>query len=127
MRFQRKRFTQSSTRDTSERKRAILTRNGISRFSQSELGMSVKRERLMEQLQKQNFVCPRCPERLDLTDAVFLTTRFDAGSIPPVVHKRDRRKYEMEMKTYLTASAPPTGDKSRNKQHLPLSEGDHVD
>ena len=97
MRFVRKRFTQSSVRDISERKRSVLTRNGISRFSQSQLGMSVRREKLMERLQEQNFVCPRCPERLDLTDAVFLTTRFDAGSIPPVVHKKCRKKYEKEM------------------------------
>ena len=98
MRFTRKRFTQSSIRDMSERKRSVLTRNGISRFSQSQLGMSVRREKLMEQLQEQNFVCPRCPERLDLTDAVFFTTRFDAGSIPPVVHRNCRKKYERECK-----------------------------
>ena len=81
----------------SERKRAILTRNGISRFSQSQLGMSVRREALMNQYQLQGSKCARCPDPLDLSDAVFLTTRFDAGSIPPVVHKRDRRKYEREM------------------------------
>lgn len=104
MRFTRKRFTQSLTRDTSERKRAILTRNGISRFSQSQLGMSVRREKLMEQLQEQNFVCPQCPERLDLTDAVFLTTRFDAGSIPSVVHKKCRKKYEIECKREMEQS-----------------------
>jgi hypothetical protein len=96
MRFTRKRFTQSSTRDTSARERAVLTRNGISRFSQSQLGMSVRRERLMASFQSQESICAHCHGPMDLTDAIFLTTRFDAGILPPVVHKRCRRKYEKE-------------------------------
>lgn len=98
MRFQRKRFTQSSTRDTSERKRAILTRNGISRFSQSQLGMSVRREKLMDQYQLQECRCARCPDPLDLSSAVFLTTRFEVGKPHLVVHKKCRKKYEKECK-----------------------------
>ena len=96
MRFTRKRFTTSSTRDTSDRKRAVLTRAGISRFSQSQLGMSVRREALMSQYQLQGSKCSRCPEPLSLTDAIFLTTRFDAGTVPPVVHVKCRKKYEKE-------------------------------
>ena len=96
MRFIRKRFTQSSTRDTSTRDRAIKTLNGVSRFSQSSVGMSVRRELLMDKLQNQHSICERCQDHLDLGDAVFLITRFDAGVIPPVVHKRCRQKYEKE-------------------------------
>lgn len=97
MRFTRKRFTPSSVRDTSERKRAILTRAGVSRFSQSAVGMSVRREKIMEQYQAQECRCAHCPNHLDLADAVFLTTHFDAGGlIPLVVHRRCRRKYERE-------------------------------
>jgi hypothetical protein len=96
MRFTRKRFTPSSTRDTSSRRRAILTRAGISRFSQSQLGMSVRREAIMNQYQLQGSKCAQCLDCLDLADAVFLTTRFDSGSMPPVVHRRCRKKYERE-------------------------------
>ena len=96
MRFIRKRFTQSSTRDTSTRDRAIKTLNGVSRFSQSQLGMSVRREYIMNQLQIQDLGCARCGGRMDLSDAVFLTTEFPAGILPPVVHKRCRQKYEKE-------------------------------
>ena len=97
MRFTRKRFTQSSTRDMSERKRAIMTRNGISRFSQSQLGMSVRREALMNQYQLQGSKCARCPDPLDLSDAVFLTTSFKVDEPHLVVHKKCRKKYEREM------------------------------
>ena len=96
MRYTKKRFTQSHTRDTSTRDRAILTRNGVSRFSQSQLGMSVRREQIMNRMQIQQSLCFHCLDRMDLDDAVFLTTEFPAGILPPLVHKRCRRKYEKE-------------------------------
>jgi hypothetical protein len=50
----------------------------------------------MTQYQLQGSKCARCLDLLSLTDAVFLTTRFDAGTVPPVVHKNCRKKYEKE-------------------------------
>lgn len=96
MRFTRKRFTPSSTRDTAGRKCAVKTLGGVSRFSQSRIGMSVRREWLMQKYQLQGSKCARCPEPLSLTDAVFLTTNFLSGVVPDVVHKSCRRKYEKE-------------------------------
>ncbi len=50
----------------------------------------------MNQYQLQESKCVRCPDPLSLTDAVFLTTRFDTGTVPSVVHKNCRKKYEKE-------------------------------
>ena len=86
MRARRVRFTKPSVREAHPR--ATKTRDGVTQYRRNEEGRYAKWEAIGDQRRKQNGLCAKCNQQLDLADAVFRDKEFRDGVENPVQHRK---------------------------------------
>ncbi len=92
MRKHRVRFTAPKVRCMQRRVMAVRTRDGISRYANNVTGRALKRERAMEQRERQDKRCCFCEDWLPVDDCVFVNERFDRAAVNPVTHRKCRKE-----------------------------------